>query len=83
MNFVSGTQPTQPTLVSVDEYNERKRRERTVLHDKISRTGVACPKCGNELLWYGGTYAIPSVYPPPTTIRACCVPCGLNVDLEK
>ena len=70
-------------LKSVDVYNKEKRQQREEISRKLLQTGVACPKCGNEL-WWESQYNTFSVYayPPSTTRRARCSPCGLTVDLE-
>ena len=70
-------------LVSVDEHNERRRKERQELEDRMNRTGVACPKCGEELRWETGVFFQTSQYPPPTTIPANCKKCGLTIRLER
>ncbi len=69
-------------LKSVDEHNAEKRKVRQEREEQMSRTGVACPICGDELKWHG-TYCIAGVYPPPTTALAFCLKCGLSIQLEK
>ena len=70
-------------LKSVDDYNKEKRQQRGEIKRKLLLTGVACPKCGNELLWESRYHVFSVyVYPPSTTRRAQCSPCDLTVDLE-
>jgi hypothetical protein len=38
-------------LKSVEAHNEAKKAERELWRQKMRKTGVACPKCNNELLW--------------------------------
>lgn len=71
-------------LKSVDDHNQGMRRQREEVNRQMLLTGVACPKCGNELMWES-SYAIASIdaiYPHPTTRRARCSPCTLTVNLE-
>ena len=71
------------SLVSVDDHNARRREERAEQERRLRQTGVACPKCGGELLWpTPGIATVISVYPGPTTRPAHCDPCGLTVQLE-
>lgn len=73
------------SLKTVDEYNDRVRTERLEMQRKLKMTGVACPKCGQEMEWlYGSPYGGPPLqWPIPTTSPAHCRHCNLNINLEK
>ena len=69
-------------METVDQYNARRRQERKEFEDRITRTGVACPKCSLELRWEQAAGWSTGCFPLPTTRRACCRNCSLSVDLE-
>lgn len=70
------------SLKTVAEHNAGKVAARKKLADIIGRTGVACPKCGQELRWQEGHYHSYFSFPPQTTRPAECKPCRLLIDLE-
>lgn len=72
-------------LASVDEHNRRKREERKQREEAAAKTGVACPKCGGELLWSGGPSPFSSQmeWHMRATRCASCHPCKITVELEK
>lgn len=68
-------------LKSVDEHNEAARKAREEAAEAMSRTGVACPNCGQELRWYG--LPVARLNQPFGCIRkARCCSCLLSVELE-
>ena len=81
MIFTSGANEPQP-LKSVDEHNETKRLLKMMREEAMTKTGVACPKCGDELKWES-VYCQTAQYPPSTTAPANCKKCGLAIRLEK
>jgi hypothetical protein len=42
---------SEKKLETVDERNARIQASRKAREEEMSRTGVACPKCGKEMLW--------------------------------
>lgn len=68
-------------LRTVEEHNGFIRAARRLLTEARLKTGVACPGCGQELLWQE-VYAQTLQYPPPTTRPARCAPCGITIQLE-
>lgn len=69
-------------LKSVDEHNAERSKARREREDAASRTGVACPKCGEELRWVGRSLSA-LTYPPSFTRQAECRKCALTVDLVE
>ena len=69
-------------LETVDGHNARKREEREAMERLRRKTGVACPKCGEELTWPGPFIYTAVSYPPSTTHQARCEKCNLSVQLE-
>lgn len=59
------------TLQTLDEYKAKNPRNKTV-QDRWQRTGVACPKCGKEML-QDSMVMLPS-YPPKQYWQ--CSGCG-------
>jgi hypothetical protein len=71
------------SLKSIDDHNAERLRKRMEAEAAYRRTGVACPKCGGELLWFIGAYLQTMQYPAPTTAPARCEPCGVEVRIER
>ncbi len=69
------------SLKSIDEHNKEKAAERAELERKLRSTGVACPNCGEELIW-PMAFSQALVWPPPSTKPARCKACNLIVELE-
>lgn len=69
-------------MLSVDEYNAQKIAKRKADEAARKRTGVACPQCGDELLWPEGVIGVIACYPPKTTRAAHCLDCKLTIELE-
>lgn len=65
-------------LETVDEYNARKLKERKERKDKAKKTGVACPKCNEELLWDDVWLGMNR----SDTKIARCKSCSITVSLE-
>ena len=71
-------------LKSVDEHNNERHKQRMEQMEAMSKTGVACPKCGEELRWnWYASALLGGSYPPPTTAPARCQKCSLEIQLEK
>lgn len=70
-------------LETVEEHNDRIRKERADMELALQLTGVACPKCGKELEWQnqwpGGSWT----WPEPKTRAAGCKDCRLSVELAR
>ncbi len=67
-------------LKTVDQHNTEKRQARKEREEAAKRTGVACPNCGKELVWW--RIGVGFSYPAQTTQPGHCSSCGLTVDLE-
>ena len=68
-------------LRTVDEYNVKARAEREEWVRRKWWTGVACPKCGKELIWSGDDWWTNN--PNQTTRGSRCLGCQLVIDLES
>lgn len=69
-------------LKTIEEHNTETRRKREEAERKARQTGVACPGCGEELLWLFNTGYSISTYPTPHQRNALCSKCNLTVGLE-
>jgi hypothetical protein len=69
-------------LKSIDEHNAETRKAREEAERKLRQTGVACPGCGEELLWLFNTTHSISMYPMSHQRNALCSKCNLTVGLE-
>lgn len=64
--------PMKPPLKQLDDYNnERRRLYKT--GESVVLTGIACPKCGDELCESSPGWIHPS-FPPKKAVM--CVKCG-------
>lgn len=71
-------------LKSVDQHNDDRRKVKEEADKKMRCTGVACPKCGDELKWvvpYGHTVMVSS-NPQHAVRNAICDRCNLTIGLE-
>lgn len=69
-------------LKSVEEHNTQRRKENEEAKENMAKTGVACPKCGEELRWSGlGSMSV--IWPPKNTQQANCKKCNLTIGLER
>lgn len=73
---------TSVPLKSVDAHNAERVKLRRDAEEQARKTGVACPKCGGELLWRSHVYSAVA-FPAPTTAPAVCTACALTVELER
>lgn len=71
-------------LKSVEEHNAQKRKEREDRNEQARRTGVACPACGAELVWFGRGQSkwIFCEYPVRDDRPSHCEICGVSIRLE-
>ncbi len=67
------------TLETVEQYEQRKSRERQAAKEAAKRTGIACPECGKEMAWMKGCYQKNwAIYQ-----LARCLSCGTEREIEK
>lgn len=69
------------SLITPQEHNEWKRKEREAKERALRMTGVACPKCGTELEW--DHQGLRATFGTTALMRtAICPVCALGVPLE-
>ena len=75
---------TDRPLEPVSSYNARRREERRARELAARMTGVACPRCGGELMWCEphGWEPLYVTMSGRSTATAWCY-CGEKVELER